>query len=143
MRIAAWLVSVCMSFVVGSAQAEPTQSTPPIRNTDIEHVIQQQIDAFKADDFKAAFEFASPGIQQRFGSPERFAFVVIHRYPMVWRPSEVQYLNVEQYRDHALQKVMITDSNKTLHILVYEMLPVEKTWRIGGVQIMRQPKSDT
>ena len=143
MRIAAWLVSVCMSLVVGSAQAEPTQSTPPNRNTDIEKVIQQQIDAFQADDFKTAFEFASPGIQQRFGSPERFAFVVIHRYPMVWRTSNVQYLNVEQYRDHALQTVMITDHNKTLHILVYEMLPMDQTWRIGSVKLLRQPKSDT
>lgn len=137
MRIAAWLVSVCMSFVVGSAQAEPT------RNTDIENVIGQQIEAFKADDFKTAFEFATPGIQKSFGSPERFAFVVVHRYPMVWRPSEVQYLKVEHYRDHSLQTVMITDYNKTLHILVYEMVPIDKTWRIGGVQILRQPKSDT
>lgn len=140
MRIAAWLVSVCMSFVVGSAQAEPTQQN---RNTDIENVIKQQIEAFQADDFKTAFEYATPGIQKRFGSPEKFAFTVIHRYPMVWRPSDVQYINVEQYRDHALQTVMITDYNKTLHILVYEMIPVDKTWRIGGVQIVRQPKSDT
>ncbi|MCD8565500.1 MAG: DUF4864 domain-containing protein [Burkholderiaceae bacterium] len=140
MRIAAWLVSVCMSFVVGSAQAEPTQ---PNRNTDIEKVIERQIEAFKADDFKSAFEYAAPGIQQRFGSPEKFAFTVIHRYPMVWRPSQVQYLKVEQYRDHALQTVMITDHNNTLHILVYEMVPIDKTWRIGGVKIVRQPKSDT
>jgi hypothetical protein len=137
MRIAAWLVSVCMSFVVGSAQAEPT------RNSDIEKVIQQQIDAFQADDFKAAFEYAAPGIQQRFGSPEKFAFVVLHRYPMVWRPSDVQYLGVELYSNHALQTVMITDFNKTLHILVYEMVPIDEGWRIGGVQVVRQPKSDT
>lgn len=137
MRIAAWLVSVCMSLVVGSAQAEPT------RNTDIENVISQQIEAFKADDFETAFGYATPGIQRRFGSPERFAFTVIHRYPMVWRPSQVQYINVELYRDYALQTVMITDNNKTLHILVYEMVPIDKTWRIGGVEVVQQPKSDT
>lgn len=137
MKITAWLVSVCTSFAVGIAQAEPT------RNTDIEKVIAQQIEAFKADDFKTAFEYASPGIQKRFGSPEKFAFVVLHSYPMVWRPSQVQYLRVEQYRDHALQTVMITDYNKTLHLLVYQMVAIDKGWRIGGVQIIRQPKSDT
>ncbi len=137
MRIAAWLVFVCLSLVVGSAQAEPT------RNSDIEKVIQQQIEAFQADDFKAAFDCAAPGIQKRFGSPEKFAFVVLHRYPMVWRPADVQYLGVEFYSNHALQTIMITDFNKTLHILVYEMVPSNEGWRIGGVHVIRQPKSDT
>ena len=139
MRIAAWLVSICLSFVVGSAQADPSQT---IRNPDIEKVIGQQIDAFKVHDFKAAFEFATPGIQKRFGSPERFAFVVLHQYPMVWRPSEIQYIGIEQYRDHALQKVMIIDHHKTLHMLVYEMVPMTQGWRIGGVHVLREPKSD-
>jgi len=137
MKIATWLVSVCMSFMVVGAQAEPT------RNVDIEKVIDQQIEAFQADDFKAAFEFATPGIQKRFGTPEKFAFAVIHGYPMVWRPSEVQYIGVEQYASHSLQKVMITDTKKTLHLLVYQMVPIDQSWRIGGVQIVRQPKSDT
>lgn len=137
MKIATWLVSVCMSLVVGSAQAEPT------RNADIENVINQQIQAFKADNFKAAFEFAAPAIQKKFGTPEKFAFAVIHGYPMVWRPQEVQYIGVEQYTGQALQKVMITDRNQTLHLLVYQMLPLDQGWRIGGVQIIRQPKSDT
>ena len=137
MKIATWLVSVCMSFMVVGAQAEPT------RNADIEKVIDQQIEAFQADDFKAAFEFATPGIQKRFGTPEKFGFAVIHGYPMVWRPSEIQYIGVELYASHALQKVMITDTQKTLHLLVYQMVPVDQGWRIGGVQIVRQPKSDT
>jgi len=62
---------------------------------------------------------------------------------MVWRPSEVQYIGVEQYASHSLQKVMITDTQKTLHLLVYQMVPIDQGWRIGGVQIVRQPKSDT
>jgi len=28
-------------------------------------------------------------------------------------------------------------------VLVYQMLPLDQGWRIGGVQIIRQPKSDT
>jgi len=136
MKIATWLASVCMSLVVFSAQAEPT------RNIDIEKVIGQQIEAFQADDFTAAFEFATPSIQKRFGTPEKFGFAVVHGYPMVWRPSEIQYIGVELYASHALQKVMITDTQKTLHLLVYRMVPIDQSWRIGGVQIVRQPKSD-
>lgn len=137
MKIATWLASVCIGLVVGSAQAEPT------RNADIEKVIDQQMAAFQADDFKAAFEFAAPNIQKKFGTPEKFAFTVIHAYPMVWRPTDVRYIGVEQYSGQSLQKVMITDRNQTLHVLVYQMLPLDQGWRIGGVQIIRQPKSDT
>lgn len=137
MKLSAWLAAVCMSVVIVGAQAQSA------RNAEIEGVIQSQIEAFKSDNFKAAFEFAAPAIQARFGTPEKFAFVVIHAYPMVWRPSEVQYLSVEQYSDHALQSVMITDHNKTLHILVYEMIPVDQGWRIGGVRVVTQRKSDT
>jgi len=136
-KYATWLVAAYMCFAIGSAQAQPA------RNPDIETVIQKQMEAFQADDFQAAFEYATPAIQKRFGSAERFGFVVIHRYPMVWRPAEVQYIGVEQYASYTLQKVMVTDLNKTLHILVYEMVPVGQGWRIGSVQILRQPKSDT
>jgi len=137
MKVTNWLVAVCVILMFGNAQAEPT------RNFEIEKVIGQQIEAFQVDDFDAAFKYATPGIQKRFESPEKFALVVVHSYPMVWRPIEVQYLSVEHYSDYSLQKVMITDRNKTLHILVYEMVPIDQSWRIGGVQIVRQPKSDT
>lgn len=137
MRLAIWLVSLSMLLPGGVANAET------LRNPQIEAVIQQQIDAFQVDDFKKAFEFASPTIQKRFGSAERFGFVVIHRYPMVWRAQSTSYFGLEQYANYALQKVMITDYKKTLHILVYEMLPLGNTWRIGGVQIMKLPGSDT
>jgi hypothetical protein len=137
MKLASWLTAVCMSVVMGSVQAEPN------RNAQIETAIDQQLQAFKADDFKTAFEIAAPAIQQRFGTPERFAFVVIHGYPMVWRPTDVQYLGLEQHPDYALQSVMITDHNKTLHILVYEMISVDDVWRIGGVRVVQQRKSET
>jgi hypothetical protein len=55
----------------------------------------------------------------------------------------VQYLALEQRGDYALQSVMITDNQNTLHLLVYEMIPMEQTWRIGGVRIVPQRKTDT
>lgn len=137
MKFTAWLAAACVFFMLGNAQAEST------RNEVIETVIQKQIDAFKAHDFKTAFDFAAPAIQARFGTPERFAFVVIHHYPMVWRPNNIEYLALEQGQDYALQNVMITDRENTLHFLVYEMIAFEHGWRIGGVRIIEQRRTDT
>ena len=137
MKLALWLVCLSSLISAGLARAET------VRNPQIEAVIQQQIDAFQIDDFNKAFEFASPTIQKRFGSAERFGLVVIHRYPMVWRAQSTSYFGLIQYANYALQKVMITDHQKTLHILLYEMLPMGNTWRIGGVQVLKIPGSET
>lgn len=137
MKIARWLVSVCMMcLIMGAAHAELT------RNADIEQVIDQQIAAFQVDDFKGAFDFAAPNIQARFGTPEKFGFAVIHGYPMVWRCAGIQYIGIEQHGGRALQKVMLTDQHQTLHMLIYQMRKIDKNWRISGVQIILQPKSD-
>jgi hypothetical protein len=137
MRKAACFVCILFVFTIGSASAQPT------RNAQIEVVIQQQLDAFSADDFKTAFSFATPSIQERFGSAERFGLMVVHAYPMVWRATDVQYISLEEYPTYALQKVMVTDRDKALHILLYQMLPVDNEWRIGGVRILKMPGSTT
>ncbi|HYI86195.1 MAG TPA: DUF4864 domain-containing protein, partial [Burkholderiales bacterium] len=39
---------------------------------EIRGVIHRQIDAFRRDDAPGAFALVSPGVQQTFGTPERF-----------------------------------------------------------------------
>jgi hypothetical protein len=75
-----------------------------------------------------------------FGTPERFGMMVRQGYPMVWRPSDVQFLELEQ-RDGALhQKVLVADPQGTLFLLDYEMVETEEGWQINGVQVLRAPQ---
>lgn len=103
---------------------------------EMQSVIDQQIDAFQADDFAKAMEFASPGLQQYFGTPERFGRMVTQGYPMVWRPSEVEYLESREEDGSQWQRVRIRDQNGAVHILDYRMLETDEGWRINGVQIL-------
>jgi len=109
------------------------------QGTDIEATISAQIEAFKADDFVTAFNFASPGIQGFFRTPENFGEMVRRGYPMVWRPSEVRYLELGEVNGRLWQKVMITDGSGTVHILAYEMIQLGNGWKINGVQRLRDP----
>ena len=101
--------------------------------------IQSQIDAFLVDDFATAFTFASPNIQGMFGSAERFGVMVRQGYPMVWRPSEVQYLELEDRAGLLFQRVLTRDATGGVHLLEYQMIEIDGAWRINGVQILRAP----
>jgi len=99
-------------------------------------VIEAQIAAFLADDFAAAFGFASPTIQRMFGSPERFGQMVTQGYPMVHRPAEVRFLEAVERGGAIFQRVMIADQGGRLHVLEYEMIPDGAGFLINGVRIV-------
>jgi hypothetical protein len=34
---------------------------------------------------------------------------------------------------------MVTDQQNTLHILLYQLVPINQVWRISGVEILAMP----
>jgi hypothetical protein len=105
----------------------------------IEQTITQQLEAFKADDVGAAFDFASPNIKNIFRTPENFGAMVRQGYPMVWRPGEVTYLEQREIAGAIWQKVQIVDGAGRVHILDYQMIQTAEGWQINGVQLLKQP----
>lgn len=105
----------------------------------VEQTIQSQIDAFLADDFDTAFSFASPNIQGLFGSSARFGQMVRNGYPMVWRPSEVRFLELRRQGPFLFQKVFVKDAKGTPYVLEYNMIERSEGWRIDGVQVLAAP----
>ena len=124
------LVLLCLPVL--SAQAQEA------RNPAIETVIQQQFDAFRAEDVGTAFSFASPNIKGMFGTPENFGRMVRNGYPMVWRPAEVQFLDLREVAGNLWQRVMVTDQAGRTHLLDYQMVETGQGWQINGVQILPQ-----
>lgn len=122
-------------FWAGSAGAQEVVAP----EQGIEATIGSQIEAFLADDFARAFTFASPNIQGLFGSPERFGKMVQNGYPMVWRPDDVQYLELREVAGNLLQRVLIRDRAGAVHVLDYQMIQTGEGWRINGVQIIHAP----
>ncbi|CUK01639.1 hypothetical protein RUE5091_02275 [Ruegeria denitrificans] len=106
------------------------------QSDEIEANIAAQIKAFEADDFATAFTFASPNIQRLFQTPENFGVMVKRGYPMVWRPAEVQFLELREVAGALWQKVMIIDGAGRVHILDYQMVQMENGWKINGVQLL-------
>lgn len=105
----------------------------------IARVIGEQITAFQADDFTAAFDYASPGIRGIFGTPERFGQMVQQGYPMVWRPSDVEFLDLRQENGSVTQQVLVRDAKGMPWLLDYKMVRGANGWQIDGVQIRLAP----
>lgn len=101
---------------------------------EIRAVISGQITAFEADDFAAAFDFASQGIRRQFATPEQFGAMVRSGYPMVWRPAELRFTGLSLRDGRRIQGVLITDGDGALHLLDYEMIQGPDGWRINGVR---------
>lgn len=108
-------------------------------NPAIEETIQSQIEAFKVDDFATAFTFAAPNIRMFFGTPDRFGTMVRQGYPMVWRPSDVQFLGLREEGGRLFQRVQVRDAQGGLHQLDYSMIETADGWQINGVQLVAMP----
>jgi len=121
--------------LAGQPAAAQTESSDAIRGT-----IQSQIDAFLADDFATAFTFASPAIKGMFGNPDNFGMMVRQGYPMVWRPSDLRFLDLREMAGRHYQRVQIVDREGVPYIAEYEMIETAEGWQINGVRIERAPE---
>lgn len=116
----------------------PVHAQDP-RSAGIEQTIQGQIDAFLVDDFPKAFGYASPTIKQLFKTPQRFGSMVRNGYPMVWRPTDVEFLELRTQGPFLFQKVLVRDAQGAPHVLEYNMIETDQGWQIDGVQLLSAP----
>ena len=116
--------------------AAPFAAPAAAQEGPIQGVIQGQIDAFLAEDVETAFAYASPMIKGLFGSPARFGMMVQQGYPMVWKPTAVEYVDSARQGGVAFEKVLVRDELGRAHMLMYQMIETGEGWQINGVQLL-------
>ncbi|HHP7232353.1 MAG TPA: DUF4864 domain-containing protein [Xenococcaceae cyanobacterium] len=100
---------------------------------EIRRTIETQLKAFKEDNEVQAFAFASPGIQQKFGSPENFMKLVKTQYHPVYRPRAVMFRGFTIVNYFPAQILFVMDAAQNLLQVVYIMQQQsDRTWRIHG-----------
>lgn len=106
----------------------------------IRAAIQAQLDAIAADDYGAAFDFASPNIKGIFGDAANFEAMVRQGYPMVAEHRAVKMLELRTVAGNLWQRVQITDAAGRVHLLDYMMVQMPEGWQINAVQILPAPE---
>ncbi len=111
-RIRRWILSKlrCAALyflipVITSGQAVAGAGRE-LRN-DVIGVIKSQIEAFQRDDGQAAFAFASPDLQDQFGTPDAFLSKFSSAYKAVYRPQSITFLNLAFSRGRLVQRVLL------------------------------------
>ncbi|MGX0975888.1 hypothetical protein ACSSVY_001598 [Roseovarius sp. MBR-51] len=123
-----------LSLVMALGLAAPLRADEGARA-----VISAQIEAFLAQDVARAYGYATPFIQQRFGTPEQFGAMVRDGYPMVWKPSDVIFLDAKDIAGKLWQSVSLRDATGAGWIVEYEMVETPDGWRINGVRVTPAP----
>ncbi len=120
-------------FVVLFAALPASAQTSETDRQEIVRVIGAQMDAFQRDDGIEAFSYAAPSIRAMFSTPERFMSMVQRGYTPVYRPVDVQFLDLVDTGQRPLQKVQVVgqDGRPVMAVYTMEQQP-DGAWRIAG-----------
>src|SRR5437762_10892976 len=118
---------LCLTFALPAA-AQPAVTVEDV--AEIRAVINRQIEAFRRDDAREAFALVSPGVQEAFGTPERFLDLVRVSYKAVYRPAAVTFLGLTVIGFDAVQQVQLTDHSGAVWYAYYAIQRQrDGTWR--------------
>ena len=137
------------SLVLAAVLAWPilavASSDSPVTGADvieIRTVIHRQIDAFRRDDAREAFALVSPGVQEAFGTPERFLDAVRVSYRAVYRPASVSFLELVVMGGDVVQQVQVTDHEGGVWVAYYAMQrQKDGSWRTNGCHLVQPSRT--
>ena len=129
---------IALMLLFGAVLARADESVAPADAAAIQQVIQGQMNAFKVDDWNAAFAFASPGIQTKFESPQVFSQMVTQAYQPVYRPRGVEFRELKASEFGPTQEVFVVGPDGLSYLAYYTMeRQADGTWRINGCYLVR------
>jgi hypothetical protein len=114
-------------------QAEtPTPSSAAVKEK-LHAVIRQQLEAFRRNDFAAAYVFAAPGIKEQF-PVEDFERMVRTGYPIIAKSTEATFGLTLDDGQRAVVTVRVVDGEQRAASYHYLLELSGADWRISGVQ---------
>ncbi len=137
------MLACLIALLLLAAPAAEAQSDTTLDAADqgaIRRVVESQLDAFQKDEWAAAFGYAAPVVQQKFGDPMTFMEMVKSGYGAVYRPRQVSFGKVidTQYGPDQIVQLIGPDGLAYTAHYTMERQP-DGTWRISGCYLARGP----
>ena len=127
-RSAARAVGLALLTVAATAAG---QGADP--RADMARTVLDQLEAFRRDDWAAAYAYASATIQSRFDL-EAFRQMVTGGYAPIARSTTATVSHVEVVDpSHGLVEVRVEGANGEMIDALYELVDEQGQWRINGV----------
>lgn len=124
-------------LTLSTAALGPTAARADEPGDSFQAVISAQVEAFRRDDWTAAFSYASPGIRARLLDPDAFRRMVMQGYRPVARPQVFEFEAPTVVDGRPTQPVFVVGPDGTAHRALYfmEQQP-DGSWRIGGCVLL-------
>lgn len=144
LRLASGAAALAMAGAAPVAGGATPQKVSKAVAARVRSVIEAQLAAFAADDAERAFSYAAPSIRELFGGAGAFIAMVRSRYPVVYRPASVDFLEPLPRQRDVLQAVRMADADGAVWIAVY-VLERQRggAWRIAGCELRREARQAT
>lgn len=133
-RLAIWLLAA--SAVLSAAGADAQEKVTPAIAAEIQHVIADQIDAFRHDDGTRALGFATTALRSKFGDGPQFLAMVRTAYPVVYRVRNFDFGTLLPGEGVLQQKVELVGPGGETRLGVYDMVHEVGGWRIAGCALV-------
>jgi hypothetical protein len=131
-------LTLIAAVLLGALPARADESVAPADAAAIQQVIQGQMNAFRIDDWNAAFAFAAPSIQTKFQSAQVFSQMVTQAYQPVYRPKGVEFRELKASEFGPTQEVHVIGPDGLSYLAYYTMeKQPDGTWRISGCYLVR------
>ena len=137
------LAGLALALLMGVNPAAAQSGDTTLGDADqgaIRQVVEGQLEAMQKDEWAAAFGYAAPVVQQKFGDPMTFMEMVKSGYGPVYRPRQVSFGKVidTQYGPDQIVELIGPDGLAYTAHYTMERQP-DGTWKISGCYLARGP----
>ncbi len=122
------------------ALSGPAQAFTDGDRAAVQSTIEQQLNAFLADDAAAAYSHAAPNIKQMFPTQEVFMNLVRQGYAPVYRSSSHTFRELTENAAGLEQIVDIVDASGQFWTARYTLQKQpDGSWKITGCSLLKKP----
>jgi len=133
------LVLILIGAVVTYAAEPELRLSPKKIREEVRAVVEEQLAAFRAGDFKHAYALASAGIKAQFDE-RLFAALIRRGYPALLRAGDADLGVVrDQDGEQAQVTVAVTDRQQRSMVYLFSLVKEDAGWRINGVVLEQKP----
>lgn len=129
--------ALCAAAVLISArtQDERARASGP---HDLYVAVNDQLAAFRSDDFRSAYRQASSGVQQKF-SLSQFEAMIRESYGALASAERIEFGTVRMDGASAALDVFFFAEDGAMRTFLYSLRAEDGRWKIAGVEEMRSP----
>ncbi|MEP0520808.1 MAG: DUF4864 domain-containing protein [Hyphomicrobiales bacterium] len=121
------------ALILGSISGAYAEGVTPADQTAIQTIIQNQVDAFLANNSATAYSYAAPSIKRMFQNDKHFMSMVEQQYQPVFRPQSFAFGRIADKGNGPVQEVYITGPAGKDWVAVYTLeKQSDGSWKING-----------